>query len=65
MSRHDQGHDRRRLGLRRGDDTGDGSSAVTDSYKQQLPGVMADAIMQAGGLGLARTIAQNLKGSQS
>ena len=48
-----------------GDDTGDGSSAVTDSYNQQMPGIMADAIMQAGGLGLARTIAQNLKGSQS
>jgi hypothetical protein len=47
------------------DDTGNGSSAVTDSYNQQMPGIMADAIMQAGGLGLARTIAQNLKGSQS
>ena len=34
----------------------------TNSYKQMLPGVMADAIMSAGGLGLARTIAQNLKG---
>jgi Rod binding domain-containing protein len=39
----------------------DGSSAATDSYKQMLPGVMADSIMSAGGLGLARTIAQNLK----
>jgi hypothetical protein len=48
-----------------GDDSGDGSSSVTDSYNQQMPGIMADAIMQAGGLGLARTIAQNLKGSQS
>lgn len=48
-----------------GDDTGDGSSAVTDSYNQQMPGIMADAVMQAGGLGLARTIANNLKGSQS
>jgi hypothetical protein len=52
------------------DDSGDGSSstgsdAVTDSYNQQMPGIMADAIMNAGGLGLARTIAQNLKGSQS
>jgi Rod binding domain-containing protein len=44
-------------------DSGDGSSAVTDSYKQMLPGVMADSIMSAGGLGLARTIAQNLKES--
>jgi Rod binding domain-containing protein len=41
------------------DDAGDAS---TQSYKQMLPGVMADAVMGAGGLGLARTIAQNLKG---
>jgi Rod binding domain-containing protein len=47
------------------DGSSDGSDAVTDSYNQQLPGIMADAIMQNGGLGLARTIAQNLKGSQS
>jgi Rod binding domain-containing protein len=45
-----------------GDDQ-DGSSAATDSYKEMLPGVMADSIMSAGGLGLARSIAQNLKGS--
>ena len=44
-------------------DDSDGSSAATDSYKQMLPGVMADSIMSAGGLGLARTIAQNLKES--
>lgn len=43
------------------DSGGGGSSAATDSYKQMLPGVLADSIMQAGGLGLARTIAQNLK----
>jgi Rod binding domain-containing protein len=42
-----------------GDD--DGSSAATDSYKNMLPGVMADSVMSAGGLGLARTIADNLK----
>jgi len=45
------------------DDGADGSSAATDSYKQMLPGVMADSIMSAGGLGLARTIADNLKGA--
>ena len=45
------------------EDGDDGSSAATDSYKQMLPGVMADSIMSAGGLGLARTIADNLKGS--
>jgi Rod binding domain-containing protein len=44
-------------------DADDGSSAATDSYKQMLPGVMADSIMQSGGLGLARTIAANLKES--
>jgi Rod binding domain-containing protein len=42
---------------------GDGSSASTDSYKQMLPGVMADSIMSAGGLGLAATIANSLKES--
>jgi Rod binding domain-containing protein len=42
-------------------DSGDGSSAATNSYKQMLPGVMADSIMSAGGLGLAATIAQSLK----
>jgi Rod binding domain-containing protein len=51
------------------DTTGDGgdddasASAVTKSYKQMLPGVLADSIMQSGGLGLARTIAENLKES--
>jgi Rod binding domain-containing protein len=44
-----------------GEGSDDGSSPATESYKQQLPGVMADAIMQSGGLGLARTIAENLK----
>jgi Rod binding domain-containing protein len=44
-----------------GDGAGEGSSAATESYKDMLPGVMADSIMSAGGLGLARTIAQNLK----
>ena len=44
-------------------DSDDGSSAATNSYKQMLPGVMADSIMQSGGLGLARSIAQNLKES--
>jgi Rod binding domain-containing protein len=37
------------------------SSAATTTYQQMLPGVLADSIMQSGGLGLARTIAQNLK----
>jgi Rod binding domain-containing protein len=37
------------------------SSTATTTYKQMLPGVLADSIMQSGGLGLARQIAQNLK----
>jgi Rod binding domain-containing protein len=44
-----------------GSEGDDGSSAATDSYKQMLPGVMADSIISAGGLGLARTIAESLK----
>jgi Rod binding domain-containing protein len=43
--------------------TDDGGDAATKSYKQMLPGVLADSIMQSGGLGLARTIAENLKES--
>jgi Rod binding domain-containing protein len=43
------------------DGADDGGDAATKSYKQMLPGVLADSIMQSGGLGLARTIAQNLK----
>ena len=42
-----------------GDD--DTSSAAITSYRQMLPGVLADSIMQAGGLGLAPAIAQNMK----
>ena len=37
------------------------SSTAVNTYKQMLPGVLADSIMQAGGLGLAPTIAQNMK----
>jgi Rod binding domain-containing protein len=46
-----------------GGDASDGSSAASESYKQMLPGVMADSVMSAGGLGLARSVAQNLKES--
>ncbi|QEC46822.1 hypothetical protein FSW04_03960 [Baekduia soli] len=45
------------------DGSGDGSSAATTTYRQMLPGVLADSIMQSGGLGMARTIAENLKES--
>lgn len=46
-----------------GGDDDTSSDATTNSYKQMLPGVMADAVMGSGGLGLARQIAQNLKGN--
>jgi hypothetical protein len=44
-------------------DGGDGqaSSAAQSTYRQMLPGVLADNIMQAGGLGLARSVAQAMK----
>jgi Rod binding domain-containing protein len=42
-------------------DGDEGASAATSSYQQMLPGVMADSVMASGGLGLARTIAENLK----
>jgi Rod binding domain-containing protein len=41
----------------------EGSSGATKTYQQMLPGVLADSVMQAGGLGLARTIAQSMKES--
>jgi Rod binding domain-containing protein len=44
-----------------GDSDDEGASAATQQYKQMLPGVMADAVIGSGGLGLARTIAENLK----
>jgi Rod binding domain-containing protein len=43
------------------DGSDDAASTATKSYEQMLPGVLADNVMQSGGLGLARTIAQNLK----
>jgi Rod binding domain-containing protein len=46
------------------DSSGDEStSTAVNAYKQMLPGVLADNIMQSGGLGLARQIAENLKES--
>ncbi|HEU4975138.1 MAG TPA: hypothetical protein VFT50_08610 [Baekduia sp.] len=42
------------------DDDGSGDAA-TSLYQQEMPGVLADSIMQAGGLGLARTVAQAMK----
>jgi Rod binding domain-containing protein len=44
-----------------GGDDADGGSAATQTYKDMLPGVLADSVLSAGGLGLARTIYDNLK----
>jgi len=35
-------------------------SAATSSYREQLPGVLADAVIGAGGLGLAAQIAASI-----
>lgn len=43
------------------DGTSGGADATQSLMQQELPGVLADSIMQAGGLGLARTVAQSLK----
>jgi len=40
-------------------------SGASSAYRDMLPGAMADAIAQGGGLGLARDIARSLKESQS
>jgi hypothetical protein len=42
---------------------GDGKSAASSSYQQMMPGILADSVMQSGGLGLARTIADSMKES--
>jgi Rod binding domain-containing protein len=47
----------------KGGESQDGGSAAQTAYRQQLPGVLADSIMSAGGLGLARTVAQAMKES--
>jgi Rod binding domain-containing protein len=44
---------------------GDEESGATSAYRNMLPGAMADAVVQGGGLGLARTIAENLKRSEA
>jgi Rod binding domain-containing protein len=40
---------------------GDEGSSGASSYRQMLPDVLADSVMQSGGLGLARTIAESMK----
>jgi Rod binding domain-containing protein len=42
-------------------DGDEGSSGASTTYRQMLPDVLADSVMQSGGLGLARTIAESMK----
>jgi hypothetical protein len=44
-----------------GSEDGSGSSSASTSYQQMMPGILADSVMQSGGLGLARTIAAAMK----
>ncbi|HEV7751464.1 MAG TPA: hypothetical protein VGO71_07975 [Baekduia sp.] len=44
-----------------GSEDGAGSSSASTSYQQMMPGILADSVMQSGGLGLARTIAASMK----
>jgi hypothetical protein len=44
-----------------GSEDGSGSSSASTSYQQMMPGILADSVMQSGGLGLARTIAASMK----
>jgi len=49
-------------GLTGDDEEGqDGLGAAADAYRQQLPGVLADALQQGGGLGLAEELYRSLK----
>ena len=39
---------------------GDGSSAATQTYKDMLPGTLADAMVAAGGVGLAASLVKGI-----
>lgn len=43
----------------------DGTDAATNTYKQQLPDQMADAVINGGGTGLAENLYRALKEQQS
>jgi Rod binding domain-containing protein len=43
----------------------DGSDAATNTYKQQLPEQMADAVINGGGTGLAENLYRALRQGQS
>ena len=47
-----------------GDDSGDGdsgASAATSAYNDMLPGTLADAVTNAGGLGLAHDLYRTMR----
>ena len=37
------------------------ASAATEHYRQMLPGILADAVAQGGGLGMARNLYDSMK----
>ena len=43
------------------DDQQQQGSAATEHYRQMLPGILADAVAQGGGLGLARGLYDSMK----
>jgi Rod binding domain-containing protein len=43
------------------DGEGQGESAATSAYRDMLPGIMADAVTGAGGIGLARDLYTSMR----
>ena len=41
---------------------GEGQSAATGAYKEMLPGTLADAVTNAGGIGLAEDLYKTMRG---
>ena len=45
-----------------GEEDGEGQSAATGAYKEMLPGTLADAVTNAGGIGLADDLYKTMRG---
>jgi Rod binding domain-containing protein len=45
-----------------GEDDGEGQSAATGAYKEMLPGTLADAVTNAGGIGMADDLYKTMRG---
>jgi Rod binding domain-containing protein len=43
------------------DGDGEGQTAATSAYRDMLPGIMADTVTNAGGMGLARNIYESMR----